>query len=94
MKGSTTISSAKAIHPLVQYVEVWNMDEDGQSLLLHGHGRVRGGLMESDSTVVRLKDGEGPAGMAWHQRRAIILQEAPSELLKRTGLKNGSNCQR
>ena len=89
MKGSTTISSAKAIHPLVQYVEVWNMDEDGQSLLLHGHGRVRGGLMESDSTVVRLKDGEGPAGMAWHQRRAIILQEAPSELLKRTGLKNG-----
>lgn len=89
MMGSTTISTAKAVHPLIQYVEVWIMDEDGQSLQLQGHGRIRGSAEESFSSVVRLRNGEGPAGMAWHQRRAIILQEAPSELLKRMGTKNG-----
>lgn len=89
MKGSTTITAAKAIHPLVQYAEVWVMDDDAQSLLLQGRGRIRGNADETVPSVVRLKNGEGPAGMSWHQRRAIILQEAPSELLTRLGLKNG-----
>jgi hypothetical protein len=74
---------------LVQYLELWNVDADGQSLTLQNQTRFRGQLVDSGTPERTIRVGEGLAGMALNQRRAIILQESPSELLQRIGAKNG-----
>ncbi len=88
MTGSTSRSMQKH-STLVQYIEVWNAEADGQTMRLIRHARLRGNVVDSDTSEQRIRCGEGLAGMAWHQRHAIILQEAPSELLQRIGSKNG-----
>jgi hypothetical protein len=87
-----TNSTSRAIAAngtLVQYIEVWNADADGQSMSLESHTRLRGSLVDSETSGRRIRSGEGIAGMALHQRHAIILQESPSDLLQRIGSKNG-----
>ena len=86
---SSTSKTVAANGTLVQYIEVWNADADGQSMLLQSHTRLRGSLVDSDTSDRRVRSGEGLAGMAWHQRHAIILQESPSDLLQRIGAQNG-----
>lgn len=88
MTSSTSRTSAST-STLVQYIEVWITDTDGQSMSLKSHTRLRGSLVDSESSDRRVRCGEGIAGMALHQRHAIILQEAPSDLLQRIGAKNG-----
>jgi hypothetical protein len=78
-----------AMSTLVQCVEVWDVDALGSSLQLTGHVRFRGNLMDFESPGRSVQSGEGLAGMAWHQRHAIILQESPSELLEQLGARNG-----
>lgn len=84
--------NTKLIQPhstLVQYLEVWNVAADGQSLTLQSQTRFRGRLVDSDCPDRRVRIGDGLAGMALNQRHAIILQESPSELLQRIGAQNG-----
>ena len=45
--------------------------------------------MDSGTSERSIRMGDRIAGMAWNQRRAVILQEAPSELLQRIGIQNG-----
>jgi len=87
---------AKNQSTLVQYFEVWNLDDDGNSMSLQDYTRLRNDGVDSGKHGVdsgklgrRVRCGEGVAGMAWNQRNAIILQEAPSELLQRIGTQNG-----
>ncbi len=88
--NKTALSETSAsLATLVQYVEVWHLAEDGKSMVLHNQTRLRGDVVDSSSTPRSVKSGEGLAGMAWNQRRAIILQEAPSDLLERIGAQNG-----
>ena len=83
-------SGTQATHAtLIHYIEVWNVEQDGQSMKLASCCRLRGSLVDSESPERSVRNGEGLAGMAWNQRRAVILQEAPSELLDRIGAKNG-----
>ncbi len=86
---SSTFRSVATSGTLVQYIEVWNADDDGQSMLLQSHTRLRGSMVDSGTSDRRVRSGEGLAGMALNQRHAIILQESPSELLQRIGAKNG-----
>jgi hypothetical protein len=88
MKGSTS-GTVPTHSTLVQYIEVWDAETDGQSMRLQRHARLRGNVVDSDTSDLRVRCGEGLAGMAWNQRHAIILQEAPSGLLQRIGTKNG-----
>lgn len=74
---------------LVQYAEVWDVAEDGHSIRLQQCGRFRDNGVDTSHSGSCLRSGEGLAGMAWNQRRAIILQESPSELLQRIGTMNG-----
>ncbi len=74
---------------LVQYIEVWHLADDGQTMHLRQHARLRGSVVDSGTSERRIRMGDGIAGMAWNQRRAVILQEAPSELLQRIGTRNG-----
>lgn len=74
---------------LIHYIEVWNVQPDGQSMQLASCCRLRGSLVDSESPERSVRNGEGLAGMAWNQRHAIILQEAPSDLLDQIGAKNG-----
>ena len=74
---------------LVQYIEVWHRADDGQTLQLRHAARLRGRVTNSGSSDRSVRIGDGIAGMAWNQRRAVILQEAPSELLQRIGTQNG-----
>lgn len=83
------LQRSAALCTLVQYIEVWSVDSDGQSMQLTTHCRLRGSLVDSGCSERRVRSGEGLAGMAWYQRRAIILQESPSELLQRIGYQNG-----
>ena len=83
-------SGTQATHAtLIHYIEVWTVQPDGQSMQLASCCRLRGSLVDSESPERSVRNGEGLAGMAWNQRHAIILQEAPSELLDRIGAKNG-----
>jgi len=83
-------SGTQATHAtLIHYIEVWNVEQDGQSMQLASCCRLRGSLVDSETPERFVRNGEGLAGMAWNQRRAVILQEAPSELLDRIGAKNG-----
>ena len=74
---------------LVQYIEVWHLADDGQMLQLRHGACLRGRVTDSGSSNRSVRIGDGIAGMAWNQRRAVILQEAPSELLQRIGTQNG-----
>ena len=73
----------------VQYIEVWHLADDGQTMRLQHHARLRGRVVDSGTSDRSVRTGDGIAGMAWNQRRAVILQEAPSELLQRIGIQNG-----
>lgn len=74
---------------LVQYIEVWHLADDGQTMQLRHYARLRGRIADSGTSERSVRIGDGIAGMAWNQRRAVILQEAPSELLERIGTQNG-----
>lgn len=74
---------------LVQYIEIWIPEDDGQAMRLMDHARLNGSVVDSATPGRRVHSGEGVAGMAWNQRSAIILQESPSELLQRIGIQNG-----
>ncbi|MBC7968061.1 MAG: GAF domain-containing protein [Fuerstia sp.] len=76
---------------LVQYIEVWHVEEDGQTMRLQSHARLRENVVDFGTSDRQIRSGEGIAGMAWNQRHAVILQEAPSELLQRIGTQNGLN---
>lgn len=87
---TSDVSGVSAIRStLVQHIELWQLAEDGQSMLLQDHARIRGSVADSAASERRVRLGEGIAGMAWNQRNAIILQEDPSELLQRIGTQNG-----
>ncbi len=86
---SATSGTQATFATLIQYIEVWNVEQDGQSMRLRNCCRLRGSLVDIETPERSVRSGEGLAGMAWNQRHAIILQEAPSELLDRIGAKNG-----
>lgn len=87
----TGLSSAVAANQstLVQYIEIWVPDDDGQTMRLMDHSRLGGSVVDSGKSERHVCSGEGVAGMAWTQRSAVILQESPSELLQRIGIQNG-----
>ena len=74
---------------LIQYVEVWKIDDDAVSMRLQSHSRLRGSVVDSESSQRSIVRGEGLAGMAWNQRHPVVLQESPSDLLQRLGTQNG-----
>ena len=76
---------------LVQYIEVWHVEEDGQTMRLQNHARLRGSVVDFGTSDRKIRSGEGIAGMAWNQRHAVILQETPSDLLQRIGTQNRLN---
>lgn len=89
MNDSLQTLNAASLATLVQYIEVWSLADDGQSMIRLHQVRLRGNEVDGNNTERRVKNGEGLAGMAWNQRHAIILQEAPSSLLERIGAQNG-----
>lgn len=74
---------------LVQYIEVWHVEDGGQTMRLQDHARLRGHIVVFGTSDRRVRSGEGIAGMAWNRRQAVILHETPSELLERIGTQNG-----
>ena len=74
---------------LIQYIEVWLLADDGQTMHLQHHARLRKRVVDSGTSERSTRMGDGIAGMAWNQRRAVILHEAPSELLQRIGTRIG-----
>ena len=84
------VLNVAAAHPtLVRYIEVWHLADDGQTMRLQSQARLRGSVVDSSTSERHVSSGEGLAGMAWNQRSAVILQEAPSELLQRISTQNG-----
>ena len=89
MNKAAISEMSSSLATLVQYIEVWHLAEDGQSMVLHNQTRLRGNVVDSGTSDRSVRNGEGLAGMAWNQRHAVILQEAPSDLLERIGAQNG-----
>jgi hypothetical protein len=87
--NGVVLNVAAAQTTLIQYIEVWHLADDGQTMRLQSYARLRGSVVDSGTSDRQIHSGEGIAGMAWNQRHAIILQEAPSELLQRMGTQNG-----
>lgn len=74
---------------LIECIDVWHVDAAGCSLRRHQQVRLSDRCLASHGDDVRIREGEGPAGMAWHQKRAVILHEEPSALLTRIGAQQG-----
>jgi hypothetical protein len=87
--NGVVLNVAAAQTTLIQYIEVWHLADDGKTMRLQSYARLRGSVVDSGTSDRQIRSGEGIAGMAWNQRHAIILQEAPSELLQRIGTQNG-----
>ncbi|MDA1232531.1 MAG: hypothetical protein O2856_17295 [Planctomycetota bacterium] len=89
----TGVDSAVAANQstLVQFIEIWIPDDDGQTMHLMDHARLPGGIVDSGRSKRCVRNGECVAGLAWNQRSAVIFHEAPSELLQRIGTQNGLN---
>jgi hypothetical protein len=66
---------------LIRYVEVWTPTSDGKSLQRRSACAVDSNDWPHNPPAKIVKEGDGVAGRAWHQKSATILQEEPSELL-------------
>lgn len=83
------VQKSAATSTLVQCIEVWDVDAQASLMRLTGHVRFRGNLMDFETPGRSVRSGGGLAGMAWHQRHAVVLQESPSELLQQLGTRKG-----